>query len=120
MDERTLEAKAETLFEFDKKIRFVTVLTEEGKSVGEVFRRGVTSLEPEADTRMVYTRAGIVFGMTGPMDKYHGRVKSVLVNREKVVVMFFNRGSKVVLVSAEPGFEKIVELGSLIDALGIG
>jgi hypothetical protein len=119
VDDRTLETKAETVFEFDKKIRFVAVLTTEGDVVGEVFRPGVSSLEPESDTKMIYTRAGIVFGMTGPMEKYHGPVRSVVMNREKVVVMFFNRDPKVVLVSAEPGFEKIGELGRLIERVGI-
>jgi len=120
VDDRTLETRAEEVFVFDKKIRFIAVLTTEGDVVGAVFRPGVVSLEPENDTKMIYTRAGIVFGMTGPMDKYHGRVKSVLMNREKVVLMFFNQGPKVVLVSAEPGFEKIGELGRLVETLGIG
>jgi hypothetical protein len=119
VENRTLETKAQTVFEFDKKIRFIAILTKDGEAAGEVFRPGIVSLEPETDTKMLYTRAGIVFGMTGPMDKYHGRVRSVLVNREKVVVMFFNHDPKVVLVSAEPGFEKIGELGRLIDSIGI-
>ena len=120
MANRSLETKAESLFEFDKKIRFIAVLTMEGDVLGEVFRPGTASLEPETDTKLIYTRAGIVFGMTGPMDKYHGRVKSVLMNREKVVLMFFNQDPEVVLVSAEPGFEKIGELGRLIERVGIG
>ncbi len=120
MNSRTLETKAETVFEFDEKIRFIAVLTTEGDVVYEAFRPGVVSLEPEIDTKMIYTRAGIVFGMTGPMDKYHGRVRSVMMNREKVVLMFFNFGPKVVLVSAEPGFEKVGELGRLIGRVGMG
>lgn len=120
MEDKTLETKAETVFEFDKKIRFIAVLTTEGQVLGEVFRRGVVSLEPESDTKMIYTKAGIAFGMTSPMDKYHGRVKSVVMNREKVVVMCFNYGPEIVLVSAEPGFQKVNELGSLLEKVRIG
>jgi len=120
VDDRTLETKAEAVFEFDKKIRFIAVLTTEGEVLGQVFRPGVVSLEPESDTKMIYMKAGIAFGMTSPMDKYHGRVKSVVMNREKVVVMCFNHGSKIVLVSAEPGFENVDELGRLIQEAGIG
>lgn len=119
MDDRILETKAEAVFEFDKKIRFIAVLTTEGQVVGQIFRRGVVSLEPESETKMIYTKAGIAFGMTGPMDKYHGRVKSVVMNREKVVMIFFNYGPKIVLVSAEPGFQKVDELGRLIAKTGI-
>ena len=120
MSERTLETKAKTVFDFDKKIRFIAVLTTEGEVIGQVFRPGVVSLEPESDTKMIYMKAGIAFGMTSPMDKYHGRVKSVVMNREKVVMMMFNHGTKIVLISAEPGFEKVGELGSLIVKVEIG
>jgi hypothetical protein len=120
VDDRTLETKAERVFDFDKKIRFIAVLTTEAELIGQVFRPGVVSLEPERDTKMIYTKAGIAFGMTSPMDKYHGRVKSVVMNRERVVMMLFNHGSKIVLISAEPGFEKVGELGSLIERTGIG
>jgi hypothetical protein len=119
VDNRILETKAEVVFEFDKKIRFIAVLTTEGEVIGEVLRQGVVSLEPESDTKMIYTKAEIAFGMTSTMDKYHGRVKSVVMNREKVVVMCFNYDPKIVLVSAEPGFEKVGELGNLIERVGI-
>lgn len=120
MNERSFEIKADAVFEFDKKIRFIAVVTREGKAVGEVFRRGVVSLEPESETKMIYTKAGIAIGMTDPMDKYHGRVGSFVMNREKVVMMCFNRDPNIVLISAEPGFEKVGELRRLIEKVGIG
>jgi hypothetical protein len=120
MDDRILEVKASVVFDFDKKIRFIAVLTTEGEVLGQAFRPGVISLEPESDTKVIYTKAGIAFGMTTPMDKYHGQVKSVVMNREKVVVLCFNHGPKIVLVSAEPGFEKVGELEHLINKAGIG
>lgn len=120
MDDKTLETKSQKVFDFDKKLRFVAVLTTEGEVLGQAFRKGVVSLEPESDTKMIYTKAGIAFGMTIPMDKYHGRVKSFVMNRERVVMMCFNHGPKIVLVSAEPGFQKVDELGSLLEKVGIG
>jgi hypothetical protein len=119
VDARTFETKAKAVFEFDRKIRFIAVLTTEGDVIDEALRPGVVSLEPEGDTKMIYTRAGIAFGMTGPMDRYHGRVTSVMMNREKVTMMLFNHGPRIVLVSAEPGFEKVGELGRLIETAGI-
>lgn len=114
-----MDDRAKAVFDFDERIRFIAVLTTEGKVVSEALRPGLVSLEPERDTRLVYTRAGIVFGMTGSMDKYHGRVRSVLMHREKVTMMFFNHGPQVVLVSAEPGFEQVGELGRFIERVGI-
>lgn len=119
MDDRIFETRANAVFQFDKQIRFIAILTTEGDVIREVFRPGVVSLEPETDTKMIYTKAGIAFGMTTPMDKYHGRVKSVVMHREKVTVMCFNHGPKIVLVSAEPEFERVGELGRLIERVGI-
>ncbi|MDG6920382.1 MAG: hypothetical protein JRN59_02490 [Nitrososphaerota archaeon] len=120
MHEGALDVKARQIFNFDERIRFIAVLTTEGDVLDEIFRPGVISLEPESDTKMIYTKAGIALGMTSPMDKYHGRVKSVVMNREKVMVICFNRGPKIVLVSVEPGFEKVTELGHLVEKAGIG
>lgn len=119
MGDRSVETKAKQIFQLDKRIRFIAVVTTEGEVISEVFAPGVTSLEPESDTRLIYTRAGIAFGMSTPMDKHHGRVKSVMINREKVTIMMFNQGSKMVLVSAEPGFEKVWELGRAIESSGL-
>lgn len=118
-DDRILATKAESVFDFDKRIRFIALLTADGDIIGEVFRPGVASLEPDSETRMVYTKAIIALGMTSTMDKYHGRVKSAVMNREKVVMMMYNFGSKLMLVSAEPGFEKVEELGRLIQKVGM-
>lgn len=119
VEDRILSTKAEALFNLDRRVRFIALLTSDGEVIGEVLRPGISSLEPESETKMVYTKAVIALGMSSPMDKYHGRVKSAVINRERVCIICYNFGPKVVLVSTEPGFQKFEELGRAIEKVGI-
>jgi len=114
--------RVDQIFSFDKKIRFVVLLTSDGKMVAEFSRPGVVPLEPRREAETVYMKATIAISMSTPMDKYHGRIRTAILVKEKVTIICFNMMSRVMLISADPGFkmEKVEELGRLIDQLSLG
>jgi len=113
--------RADQIFSFEKSIRFVVLLTSDGKVMAEFARPGVVSLEPRSEAETVYMKATIAISMSTPMDKYHGRIRTAILVKEKVTIICFNMMSRVMLISADLGFkmEKVEELGRLIDQLSL-
>jgi hypothetical protein len=116
------EAKANRIFEFDKSIRFVVMLTLDGVVMAEFTRPGVVSLEPPSEAQTLYMKATIAVSMTAPMDKYHGRIKTAILVKEKITIICFNLMARMMLISANPSFQlqRVEELGRLIDQLNMG
>ena len=116
------ETKANRIFSFDKSIRFVVLLTSDGKVIAEFNRPGVVSLEPRSEAETLYTKATIAISMSTPMDRYHGRIRTAILVKEKVTIICFNLMARVMLISADPGFQlqRVEELGRLIDQLNLG
>jgi hypothetical protein len=114
--------KANQILSFDRNIRSVVLLTSEGKMIADFGRPGTTSLEPPSETETMYMKATIAISMTAPMDKYHGRIKTAILVKEKVTVIGFNLMAKIMLIMADPGFKlsRVDELGQLIDQLNLG
>lgn len=120
-EREVLDMKAERIFSFDKSIRFVVLLTSDGKAIGEIGRPGVTSLEPASESKTIYVKAIIAMNMSAPMNRYFGRIKTVILIREKVTIVCFNLSSRIMLISTNPDFQlnKVEELGRLVDELNI-
>ncbi len=116
------ETKASRIFSFDKSIRSVVILTSDGKAISNFGRPGVTPLEPQSESETVYVKATIAISMSAPMDKYFGRVRTVILIREKVTIVCFNLSGRIMLISANPDFQlqRVEELGQLIDQLSLG
>jgi hypothetical protein len=116
------ETKADEIFSFDKSIRSVAVLRLDGKAIANFVRPGVTPLEPKSEAETVFMKASIAISMSTPMDRYHGRIKTAILVKEKVTIICFNLFARIMLVSANPDFQlqKVEELGELIDRLGLG
>ena len=93
-----------TIFAFHPSIRFVTVVSKEGRLLDAVTHTGMQSLEPPAETAKILQRWALSKGMLSGADDYFGRVKSVIVNREKLVEMLFPLSDQMVIISARPGF----------------
>jgi hypothetical protein len=121
-DRAIFQSKADRIFDFDKRVRFVVLLTSDGKVMAEFGRPGVVSLEPQSEAETVYMKATIAINMTAPMDKYHGRIRTAILVKEKVTIICFNLMARIMLISASPGFplQKVEELGRLIDELNLG
>lgn len=121
-DRTFLEAKAGRIFSFDKGIRSVALLTADGKSIASVGRPGVAPLEPESETKTVYMKASIAVSMGASMNKYFGPLRTVILIRERVMIVCFNLSARMMLISAVPDFplQKVEQLGQLVDELSIG
>lgn len=121
-DQSILGTKANSIFSFDKRIRFVVLLTSDGKVTAEFGRPGVVPLEPRSEAETVYMKATIAISMSTPMDKFHGRMKTAILVKEKVTIICFNMMTRIMLISADPGFQlqKVEELGRLVDQLSLG
>lgn len=115
-------AKANQILSFDRNIRSVVLLTADGKMMADFIRPGATPLEPPSETETVYMKATIAISMTAPMDKYHGRIKTAILVKEKVTIIGYNLMARIMLIMVDPGFKlsKIDELGQLIDQLNLG
>ena len=120
-DRSFLESKTSSIFSFDRSIRFVVLLTSDGKPVMSVGRAGVTSLEPQSESDTVYVKASIAMNMSAPMNKYFGPLRTVVLIREKVMIICFSLAGRIMLISADPAFQlqKVEPLGRLIDELNI-
>jgi hypothetical protein len=116
------ETKANRIFDFDRSIRAVVLLTSDGKVMVEFGRPGVASLEPKSEAETVYMKATIAISMTAPMDKYHGRIRTAILVKEKVTIICFNLMARIMLISTNPDFQlrKLDELGRLVDQLSLG
>ncbi len=120
-DRSMLQMKVNDIFSFDRALRYVVFLALDGKPTASFGRPGVTSLEPESETETVYVKATIALNMSAPMDKYFGRIRTVILVREKVTIICFNLSARILLISTDPSFElqKIEKLGHLVDQLNI-
>jgi hypothetical protein len=121
-DRAIFQAKADRIFEFDKRIRFVVMLTSDGKLMAEFGRPGVAPLEPPSEAETVYMKATIAISMSTPMDRYHGRIRTAILVKEKVTLICFNLMARIMLISTDPEFQlqRVEELGRLIDQLSLG
>ena len=121
-DRSIFGTKANQILSFDRSIRSVVLLTSDGKVLANFSRPGATSLEPPSETETMYMKATIAISMTAPMDKYHGRIKTAILVKQKVTIIGFNLMARIMLIMADPGFKlnRIDELGQLIDQLNLG
>jgi len=115
-------SKANRIFRLDKTLRFVGLLSPEGEAVASFLKPGLTSLEPEEDTKVIFKRAAIATSMGASENKYHGRVRAAIVVRDRVILICFVLARGLIVISADPGFPlgKVEGLGQLVDRLELG
>jgi hypothetical protein len=115
------ETALKQVFDFDKRIRFVILLKSDGKPFFVLKREHVTSLEPEEVTKQFFLRAIVAKGIVEQENKYHGKLKTVVLIREKVTLVAFMILDLLLLLSVEPGFplSRVEKLGRKVDAMGL-
>ena len=111
--------QVKSIFGFHPSLRFVTVVSKDGTLLDAVKRAGLDSLEPQAETKKIQERWAIARSMTAGSDEYFGRMKTIVVRREKLVEMLFPASDYTVIISAHPSFPlgKIPQLESLLNNL---
>ena len=92
------------MFKFDRRVRSAQILDQNGRQVAGGMRKGIPSLEPQSeDIRLI---AGITIQLNNDRtwDRYFGKSQFDFNKRERLNIMTFYLGDKLVLVSAEPDF----------------
>jgi len=121
VESRILETKIDNIFEFDKGINFIALVNSDGNLVKEFARPGAVHLEPHQELKTLFLKVSIAMGMSTPMNKYHGKLRSAVLVKEKVSLIFLELQAKYILIWASPDFNlgRLEELYRQIDQLGI-
>jgi len=92
------------IFKFDRRVRSAIILDQTGRHVAGGMRKGIPSLEPQSeDIRLI---AGITIQISNDLtwDRYFGKNQFTFQKRERISIITFYLGEKLVLVGAEPDF----------------
>ena len=92
------------IFKFDRRVRSAQILDSTGRQIAGGMKKGIPSLEPQSeDIRLI---AGITIQMSTDRtwDRFFGKNQFTYQKRERLNIMTFYIGEKLVLVSAEPDF----------------
>ncbi len=92
------------MFKFDRRVRSAAIMDESGRQIAGGMRRGILSLEPQSEDLRLIANITIQLSTDKTWDKYFGRSQFTFIKREKVNILTFGIGSKVLLVSTEPDF----------------
>ncbi|MDV3277239.1 MAG: hypothetical protein LYZ69_02085 [Nitrososphaerales archaeon] len=92
------------IFKFDRRVRSASILDESGRTIAGGMKKGIPSLEPQSEDLRLIANITIQLSTDRTWDKYFGKIQFTFIKREKVNIMTFNMGNKLVLVSTEPDF----------------
>lgn len=92
------------MFKFDRRVRSASILDESGKTIAGGMKRGIPSLEPQSEDLRLIANITIQLSTDKTWDRYFGKTQFTFIKREKVNIMTFNLGNKLVLLSTEPDF----------------
>ena len=92
------------MFKFDRRVRSATIIDQDGRQIAGGMRKGIPSLEPQSEDLRLIANLTIQLNTDKTWDKYFGRNQYTFIKRERLNIMTFYLGAKLVLVSAEPDF----------------
>jgi hypothetical protein len=92
------------MYKFDRRIRYAAILDETGRQIAGGMRRGIPSLEPQSEDLRLIANITIQLSTDKTWDRYFGRSQYTFIKREKVNILTFSIGNKLLLVSTEPDF----------------
>ena len=92
------------VFKFDRRVRSATILDQSGRTVAGGMKKGIPSLEPQSEDIRLIAGITIQLNTDKTWDRYFGRNQFTFMKRERLNIMTFYLGSKLVLVSTEPDF----------------
>jgi len=95
------------------------IVNRSGTVLDAVKRAGLNALEPPEETERIVERWTIAKGLTAGTDKFFGRMRTIIVRREKLVELLFPSSDQMVIISAHPAFplDKIPRLEKLLEKL---
>ena len=92
------------MYKFDRRIRYAVILDETGRQIAGGMRKGIPSLEPQSEDLRLIANMTIQLSSDKTWDKYFGRTQYTFIKREKVSILTFSMGNKLLMVSTEPDF----------------
>ena len=92
------------IFKFDRRIRSAQILDQTGRQMAGGMKKGIPSLEPQSEDIRLIAGKTIQISNDRTWDKYFGMNQFTFNKRERLNIMTFYLGDKLVLVSAEPDF----------------
>ncbi|MGD0318110.1 MAG: DUF6659 family protein [Nitrososphaerales archaeon] len=92
------------MYKFDRRIRYAVILDETGRQIAGGMRRGIPSLEPQSEDLRLIANITIQLSTDKTWDRYFGRSQYTFIKREKVSILTFTIGNKLLMVSTEPDF----------------
>jgi hypothetical protein len=92
------------MYKFDRRVRYAAILDETGRQIAGGMRKGIPSLEPQSEDLRLIANITIQLSTDKTWDRYFGRGQYTFIKREKVNILTFSIGNKLLLVSTEPDF----------------
>ncbi len=92
------------IFKFDRRVRSAIILDQSGRQIAGGMRKGIPSLEPQSEDLRLIANLTIQLNTDKTWDRYFGKNQFTFIKREKLNILTFYLGSKLVLMSSEPDF----------------
>ena len=111
---RESKSIADTIFELDKRIRYVAILNHQYDLLESKMREGITSLTPaQADREFMTIAAPVMVGAAEKLKPFCGTIRRVAVRYDRVLLVFYRTLVNLVILSLEPSVDEV-----LLDKIG--
>jgi hypothetical protein len=92
----------ESIFQINKDIRFVGIISRSGKLIEGGMREGLEALDDEMHRKRWINQIAMRAEMYEMFSKFYGKTDMVYVVREKLKQLTFYRSDKIVYVTLQP------------------
>ncbi len=92
------------MFKFDRRVRSAIILDQSGRQIAGGMKKGIPSMEPQSEDLRLIAGITIQINNDRTWDRYFGKNQFSFQKRERINIMTFYLGEKLVLISAEPDF----------------
>jgi hypothetical protein len=107
----------ERVFALNEDIRYAGVIDSAGTLVAGGMRKGTDSIVSETDEELFLTHTALRKSMRDRFDASMGGARFAYVEREKVSVLTFYMGDKILLVTLEPNVDSHTAIDIADDTL---
>ena len=96
------KALKDQVFDLDPNIRYCALVDQFGEFLEGGMRPGIKSITPKEDDRKMLVQTALARGMAKTWESYFGAHKFSMIAHEKLVVLRFPLGKKIMIITAEP------------------
>lgn len=110
-----------SIFGFHPSIHFVMLAKEDGTLLDSVKRAGSDTLEPPQEIRKALERCANAAGWLAGSDVFLGRMRMIIVRREKHVELLYPSAGFMIVIIAHPAFplDKAPQLEGVLNKLKV-